>query len=273
MIPVDRLDRFAKLPMVVGEGRRSVMRRNFSRCWRANPISRPASPPRSASATGAGTCASTMRSTCCFPPMTPAAAWAQLARLERSSALLKREVQTVDMRLPDRLVLRVSPEPPKEAPDPRKGAPRRRTHEHNGRSAGTRSGIRPVARDPGESKPKRRPAIRPRGSLIAAVDIGTTKICCFIARGRGDEPRVLGIGHQISRGVRNGTIIDLEAAGTSICQRGARRRGDGRRDDRAGRRRICRAVLRLAHRQGRDQRCRARDHRRRYAAGAGAAAI
>ena len=62
----------------------------------------------------------------------------------------------------------------------------------------------------------RRPAIRPRGSLIAAVDIGTTKVCCFIARISDDNPRVLGIGHQISRGVRNGTIVDLEAAGTSV---------------------------------------------------------
>jgi cell division protein FtsA len=67
----------------------------------------------------------------------------------------------------------------------------------------------------GKTKP-RRPQMRPRGSLIAALDIGTTKICCFIARVGTDEPRVLGIGHQISRGVRNGTIVDLEAAGASI---------------------------------------------------------
>src|SRR6516165_6955353 len=67
----------------------------------------------------------------------------------------------------------------------------------------------------GRAKP-RRPPIRPRGSLIAALDIGTTKICCFIARVEDDKPRVLGIGHQISRGVRNGTIIDLEAASISV---------------------------------------------------------
>ena len=62
----------------------------------------------------------------------------------------------------------------------------------------------------------RRQSIRPRGSLIAALDIGTTKICCFIARVAADAPQVLGIGHQIARGVRNGTIVDLEAAGASI---------------------------------------------------------
>ena len=62
----------------------------------------------------------------------------------------------------------------------------------------------------------RRPPIRPRGSLIAALDIGTTKICCFIARVEDDKPRVLGIGYQISRGMRNGAIVDLEAVGNSV---------------------------------------------------------
>jgi len=57
---------------------------------------------------------------------------------------------------------------------------------------------------------------RPRGSIVAAIDIGTTKVCCFIARLDGDAPRVIGIGHQISRGVRNGVIIDLEAASHSV---------------------------------------------------------
>ncbi len=67
----------------------------------------------------------------------------------------------------------------------------------------------------GKGKP-RKPAIRPRHGLVAALDIGTTKVCCFIARAEADKPQVLGIGHQISRGVRNGAIIDLEAAATSI---------------------------------------------------------
>ncbi len=68
-----------------------------------------------------------------------------------------------------------------------------------------------------DGQPKsRRPGTRPRGSLITALDIGTTKICCFIARVEDDRPRVLGIGHQISRGVRNGGIVDLEATGNSV---------------------------------------------------------
>jgi cell division protein FtsQ len=43
-----------------------------------------------------------------------ATAWAKLAQLERTSRLLARDVQVIDLRLPDRLVLRVTPEPPKE---------------------------------------------------------------------------------------------------------------------------------------------------------------
>ncbi len=62
----------------------------------------------------------------------------------------------------------------------------------------------------------RKPVIRPRRSLVAALDIGTTKICCFIARVDGDKLQVQGIGHQISRGLRNGAIVDLESAVTSI---------------------------------------------------------
>jgi cell division protein FtsQ len=58
-----------------------------------------------------------------LPADEPAAAWAQLALLERSSAILKRDVRTVDVRLPDRLVVRVNPEALKDAPTPKKGRP------------------------------------------------------------------------------------------------------------------------------------------------------
>ena len=49
-----------------------------------------------------------------LPEDGPEAAWARLAELEHTSRLLARDVQIVDMRLPDRLVVRVTPEPPKE---------------------------------------------------------------------------------------------------------------------------------------------------------------
>ena len=50
-----------------------------------------------------------------------------------------------------------------------------------------------------------------RSSLITALDIGTTKIVCFIARPLGTSAEIIGIGHRISKGVRSGNIIDMGA--------------------------------------------------------------
>jgi cell division protein FtsA len=70
----------------------------------------------------------------------------------------------------------------------------------------------------GETAPLRPRPVRgrPRGSIVAGIDIGSSKICCFIARVETEMPRILGIGHQVARGVRGGMIVDLEAAGDSI---------------------------------------------------------
>ncbi|MDD9876658.1 MAG: cell division protein FtsA, partial [Magnetovibrio sp.] len=64
---------------------------------------------------------------------------------------------------------------------------------------------------------------KPRSGLVAALDVGTTKVCCLIARpdvdrgAYGDKgPRVVGIGHQVSKGLRNGAVIDLDEAEASI---------------------------------------------------------
>ena len=72
---------------------------------------------------------------------------------------------------------------------------------------------------PEHSRPRRpvKPPQRPRGSLVAALDIGTTKVCCFIARTQTERQQIVGIGHQVARGLRNGVIVDLEAAGSSVA--------------------------------------------------------
>lgn len=55
-------------------------------------------------------------------------------------------------------------------------------------------------------------------NIIAAVDIGSSKICCFIAEIKSHGTiEVIGIGHQASRGIKAGTIIDLKAAETAIA--------------------------------------------------------
>jgi cell division protein FtsA len=56
-----------------------------------------------------------------------------------------------------------------------------------------------------------------RNGLIAALDVGTTKVACFIARVHDDgTPRIVGYGHQLARGMRNGAVVDMEELETSI---------------------------------------------------------
>ncbi|HEX7777099.1 MAG TPA: cell division protein FtsA [Parvibaculum sp.] len=68
-----------------------------------------------------------------------------------------------------------------------------------------------------------RPVTAGRAGTIAALDVGSSKISCFIAKiepGRlnnGHAPvRVIGIGHQVSRGIRAGTVVDMDAAEEAI---------------------------------------------------------
>ena len=57
---------------------------------------------------------------------------------------------------------------------------------------------------------------RPKNGLIAALDIGTTKICCLIARNGEFGPQIVGTGHQVSAGIRNGAVVDMDALETAI---------------------------------------------------------
>ena len=53
--------------------------------------------------------------------------------------------------------------------------------------------------------------------IIAALDVGSSKICCFIAEVKNHGTiDIIGIGHQASRGVKAGSIIDLRAAETAV---------------------------------------------------------
>ena len=120
VIPVTRLDQFARLPMVVGDG---------AATHAAEVIDMLASEPDLAARTTAAIRVGDRRwdlridnaIEVLLPAEDTAGAWSRLASLERSNAILKREVQTIDMRLPDRLVLRVTPEAAKESPVASKG--------------------------------------------------------------------------------------------------------------------------------------------------------
>lgn len=67
-----------------------------------------------------------------------------------------------------------------------------------------------------------RPMAGVKNGLIAALDLGTTKVCCLIARlesGRPGEParvRIVGKGHQVARGMRAGTVVEMGRAEQSV---------------------------------------------------------
>lgn len=65
-----------------------------------------------------------------------------------------------------------------------------------------------------------RKQFHPKGSVIAALDIGSTKIACFIARIRDDNGGIdlIGIGHQAAQGIKSGTVVDLDLAEAAIRQ-------------------------------------------------------
>lgn len=78
------------------------------------------------------------------------------------------------------------------------------------------------------SEAPRLPPLHPRKSAVLSVlDVGGSKVVCLIARllpmergatlrGRTHRCQVMGLGHQRSRGVKGGAIVDLDAAEQAI---------------------------------------------------------
>jgi cell division protein FtsA len=55
-----------------------------------------------------------------------------------------------------------------------------------------------------------------RSEPIAVLDVGTSKMCCLIARRRDGRLDLMGGGFQLAEGLRAGEIVDAEAAEASI---------------------------------------------------------
>jgi cell division protein FtsA len=77
--------------------------------------------------------------------------------------------------------------------------------------------------------PKMKPISRRRSAIVCALDIGTSKIVCAIARLKPRPPQdvlprrthsidVLGIGHAQALGMKSGTVVDIAAAEESLRQ-------------------------------------------------------
>ncbi|MDR3449841.1 MAG: cell division protein FtsA [Alphaproteobacteria bacterium] len=57
------------------------------------------------------------------------------------------------------------------------------------------------------------------GEIFAALDIGSSKIACLIARSENEgPPRVVGIGHQLAEGMKQGTISNMESLQYAVGQ-------------------------------------------------------
>ena len=120
VIPVTDLSRFAKLPTVVGDDQ--------ARHGAAQLLDLLASEPDIASRVTAAVLVGDRRWNVrvdnlidvMLPEDDIAGAWSKLAQLQRTNQILQRNVEIIDMRLPDRLVLRVTDTTPRDAPGPKK---------------------------------------------------------------------------------------------------------------------------------------------------------
>ncbi len=58
-----------------------------------------------------------------------------------------------------------------------------------------------------------------KNSIISILDFGTSKVSCFICRiSSHNQIEIIGIGHNISQGIKAGRITDLKSAENSIIQ-------------------------------------------------------
>jgi len=75
--------------------------------------------------------------------------------------------------------------------------------------------------------PKMKPVSPRRAAIVAALDIGTSKIVCLIARLRPHPPQdvlrrrshgieILGIGHTAAAGIKSGTVVNLSEAEDAV---------------------------------------------------------
>ena len=75
--------------------------------------------------------------------------------------------------------------------------------------------------------PRMRPLSARKSAILCVLDVGTSKVACLIARmvpvedsgtlrGRTHSCRILGIGHQRSRGIKGGVVVDMEEAENAI---------------------------------------------------------
>lgn len=74
----------------------------------------------------------------------------------------------------------------------------------------------------GKTSPRDRSRAPARPGTYVALDVGSSKVACIIARvepgknGERAQTRMISVGHQFSRGMRSGAVVDMDRAGESI---------------------------------------------------------
>lgn len=53
--------------------------------------------------------------------------------------------------------------------------------------------------------------------VIAALDIGTSKVCCIIAKVKDKKISILGYGYNAAKGIKNGVVVDINQATIAVC--------------------------------------------------------
>nr|WP_208976278.1 cell division protein FtsA [Pseudovibrio stylochi] len=72
-----------------------------------------------------------------------------------------------------------------------------------------------------------RPLHARRSSVVSVLDVGSTKVCCMIAKlipqedgelmpGRSHAIQIMGYGYQVSRGIKSGVVVDMDLAEQAI---------------------------------------------------------
>lgn len=56
-----------------------------------------------------------------------------------------------------------------------------------------------------------------RSPVVAALDIGTSKVCCVIAKIKDRKVSILGYGYNAAKGIKNGVVIDINQATIAVC--------------------------------------------------------
>ncbi len=148
-----------------------------------------------------------------LPERDPGSAIGALTRLQREARILDKDIISIQSA---------------PARSRRRATDRGRRGEFGGRIGAQVS--KEWRSDMRHSVPMRMKQLQPRrAATVAALDVGTSKIACIIARltpqrdrapddWRTHKTQILGVGHQRSRGVKNGLIVDMDEAESAIRQ-------------------------------------------------------